>query len=196
MEEIWSNSISREIFIWSSSAMSFVKWNTIASTTLAASSATLTTISQNLSYIRNLFSDSSSIKQNLYTAFQPYSYKMYTTLNTNITWTKYYTSDRDRSECWTKIEYRNTYYTFWDNYLIFPAYYWDDWDSRSQQLRSEKFWLNVWYPHSSYANQQNIDIIAMSSDSKPMGFALKGCSAVSLWWSNNGVWIIVFNLTW
>ncbi len=196
MEEIWSNSISREIFISSSSAMSFVKWNTIASTTLAASSATLTTISQNLSYIRNLFSDSSSIKQNLYTAFQPYSYKMYTTLNTNITWTKYYTSDRDRSECWTKIEYRNTYYTFWDNYLIFPAYYWDDWDSRSQQLRSEKFWLNVWYPHSSYANQQNIDIIAMSSDSKPMGFALKGCSAVSLWWSNNGVWIIVFNLSW
>ena len=196
MNAIWSNETSRIIFIWSSLAMNFVKWNTAFSTSLASSVSTLSAISQNLSYIKNLFSDSSSIKQNLYTAFQPYSYKMYTTLNTNITWTKYYTSDRDRSECWSKIEYRNTYYTFWSNYLIFPAYYWDDWDSRSQQLRSKKFWLNVWYPHSSYANQQNIDILSMSSDVKPMWFALEGCSAVNLWWSNNGVWIIVFNLSW
>lgn len=194
MNAIWSNETSRIIFIWSSSAMSFVKWNTAFSTSLASSASTLSAISQNFSYIKNLFSDSSSIKQNLYMAFQPYSYKMYTTLNANITWTKYYSSDRDRSECWTKIEYRNKYYTFWDNYLIFPAYYRDDWDSRSQQLRSEKFWLNVWYPHSSYANQQNIDILAMSSDSKPMWFALKGCSAVNLWWSNNGVWIIVYTI--
>jgi len=196
MDAVWKNPISREIFIWSASAMNFVKWNAVATDSLAASQATLTAISQSLSYIRNVFSDSSAFKQNLYTAFQPYSFKMYTTLKNNLTWTKYYSSDRDRTDHWTKIEYRNKYYTFWDNYLIFPSYYWDDWDSRSQQLRSEKFWLDVWYKHSSYGDSQTVDIIAKSSDSKPMWFALRGCSAVNLWWSNNGVWIIVFNLTW
>jgi hypothetical protein len=159
------------------------------SAALVSNTSILSTICTNITYAKVTFRNQDVMKQALYTAFQPYSFKLYTTLKANLTWTRNYTSDRDRSECWTKIEFRNTYYTFWERAVIFPAYYWDDWDSRSQQLRSQRFWLNVWYPHSSYANQQNIDIIAMSSDSRPMWFALKGCSAVNLWGSNNGVWV-------
>jgi hypothetical protein len=174
--------------------MDIIIKNDNGSSSLASNWATLTDISQNLTYIQNVFKNQANIKQWLYTAFQPYSFKMYTTLNNNLTWTKYYTSDRDRSECWSKVEFRNTYYSFWETAVIFPAYYWDDSDSRSQQLRSQRFWLNVWYPHSWYGNVTSVDILANSSDSRPMWFALKGCSAVNLGWSNNWVWVIVFTL--
>lgn len=194
MDELWSNSVSRTTFLNSAIVMADVMINDLASSRLAASWETLSLISQNLSYLQNVFRNQSCMKQWLFSAFQPYSFKIYTTLKNNLTWTKYYTSDRDRSDCWSKIEFRNTFYSFWETAVIFPAYYWDDSDSRSQQLRSQRFWVNVWYPHSWYGNVQTVDILANSSDSKPMWFALKGCSAVNLWGSNNGVWVIVFIL--
>jgi hypothetical protein len=79
--------------------MGIILKNDNGSSSLAASSTALTAVSQNLTYIQNVFRNQANMKQALYTAFQPYSYKMYTTLNTNSTGTKYYTSDRDRSEC-------------------------------------------------------------------------------------------------
>ena len=194
LDTIWNSNVSCTAFLENSSTMEFILKNDNGSSSLAGNGATLSLIAQNLSYLQNVFRNQIFLKQGLYSAFQPYSFKMYTTLKNNLTWTKYYTSDRDRSECWSKLEFRNTYYSFWETAVIFPAYYWDDSDSRSQQLRSQRFWLNVWYPHSWYANSQYIDILASSSDNKPMGFALKGCSAVNLGWSNNGVWVIVFIL--
>ena len=194
LTKVWNTSTSRTALLGDQSAMDIIIKNDNGSSSLASNWATLTAISQNLTYIQNVFKNQANIKQWLYTAFQPYSFKMYTTLKNNLTWTKYYTSDRDRSECWSKVEFRNTYYSFWETAVIFPAYYWDDSDSRSQQLRSQRFWLNVWYPHSWYGNVTSVDILANSSDSKPMWFALKGCSAVNLGWSNNGVWVIVFTL--
>ena len=191
---ILTNNTSKPIVLASDQFMRACMSSDNWSAALVSNTSVLSTICTNIAYAKVTFRNQDVMKSALYTAFQPYSFKLYTTLKNNLTWTKYYSSDRDRSECWTKIEYRNTYYTFWATAVIFPAYYWDDWDSRSQQLRSKKFWLNVWYPHSSYANQQNIDILAMSSDSKPMWFALKGCSAVNLWGSNNWVWIIMYTI--
>ena len=192
--KVWSITTSRVAIIENATAMDVVLKSSKASTALSQSSTTLSAIAQNLTALRIFLQKQVNIIQSLYTAMQPYSFKMYSTLKNNLTWTKYYTSDRDRTECWSKLEFRNTYYSFWETAVIFPAYYWDDSDSRSQQLRSQRFGLNVWYPHSWYGNVTTVDILSNSSDSKPMWFALKGCSAVNLWWSNNGVWVIVFIL--
>jgi hypothetical protein len=56
-----------------------------ASTALSQSSTTLSAIAQNLTALRIFLQKQSNIIQSLYSAMQPYSFKMYTTLKNNLT---------------------------------------------------------------------------------------------------------------
>jgi hypothetical protein len=83
--KVWSNSVSRLAVIESACAMDAVLKSSTASTTLSQSSATLSALSQNLTALRIFLQKQSNIIQSLYSAMQPYSFKMYTTLKNNLT---------------------------------------------------------------------------------------------------------------
>ena len=191
---VWDTVTSRTALLWSTNAMGIVMDSSTGSTSLANSTASLTALSNSLTYLTIVLKNQANMKEGLFDALQPYSYKIYTTLNNSLDAERYYSSDRDRSECWTKLSFTNTYYSFWNTAIIFPAYYWDDSDSRSQQMKSERFNKLIGYMHSSYANATSIDIIASSSDAKPMGFGLKGCMHTNVWGSNYGLGVEVFTV--
>ena len=69
------------------------------STSLANSTASLTALSNSLTYLTIVLKNQANMKEGLFDALQPYSYKIYTTLNNSLDAERYYSSDRDRSEC-------------------------------------------------------------------------------------------------
>jgi hypothetical protein len=85
LDTIWNSNVSCTAFLENSSTLEFILKNDNGSSSLAGNGATLSLIAQNLSYLQNVFRNQIFMKQGLYTAFQPYSFKMYTTLKNNLT---------------------------------------------------------------------------------------------------------------
>ncbi len=190
---IYSTQKSRNALFSSNSALSYVLSHETSSAALALNADGLNAFATNLTYLSTLLLNQQYIKHDVFTALQAYSYKIYTLVSQRLTWSNYYSSDRDRSDLsWaSKIDFINNYYDFWDTAIIFPAYYWDDNDSSSQQIKSQRFDELIWYPLRTYW-YWNVNIVANSSDERPMWFALKWCRLVNLWWSNYGAWVTVF----